>query len=37
MQKKKIIKREKKMSTHSKERIVRRGKIKCSPSSHVWR
>jgi hypothetical protein len=30
------IGRVKKWFLHSKERMVKRDKIKCSPSSHVW-
>jgi hypothetical protein len=29
--------KEKKKITHSKEKVNRKGKLKCSPSSHVWR
>jgi hypothetical protein len=35
--KKKVFKREKKMFTYSKEKVVRRGKLNCPPPSHAWR
>jgi hypothetical protein len=35
--KKKIIKKKFKKFTHSKEKVVTRGKLKCSPLSHVRR
>jgi hypothetical protein len=37
IEKKKIIKKEKRKFTHSKEKVNRKGKLKCSPSSHLWR
>jgi hypothetical protein len=35
--KRKIIGREKNMFTHSKNKVIKKGKIKCPPSRHVWR
>jgi hypothetical protein len=32
---KKLIKKDEKIFTHSKERVVRKGKIKVPPPSHV--
>jgi len=37
MQKEIIIRRDKKMFTHYKKRVVKKVKIECSPLDHVWR
>jgi hypothetical protein len=36
-EKEKAIKKEEKIFTHSKERLVKRGKIECTPPNHVSR
>jgi len=35
--KEKVIKKGGKMFSHSNKRVVRRGKLKCPPPSHVWK
>jgi hypothetical protein len=37
LKRKEKVKERKKKFTHSKEKLNRKGKLNCSPSSHVWR